>query len=235
LHNLAGGVRFGVVYTPHMDTGRARATAWPSVAAFAVIAWLAWFSYVRGERVPLLAGVDLGFHELGHLLMAWAPDQLAAVAGSVMQISVPLALAAYFMFARQEAAAGALMLGWAGTSAQNVSVYIADAPLQQLELIGGRHDWAFLLGPEAWNVMGSAGGIATAVWALGLLLLVGGFGVCAAAIVRARLQATHAAAELARLATLPVHEPSTQRPVMRTAEAAEAGSDPVGADAVRSG
>ena len=197
-----------------METSRERVATLGRAAGIAAIAWLGWIAYVRGERVPLLAGVDLGFHELGHMLMAWAPSQVAALAGTVMQIAVPLGLAAYFIAARHEEVAGALMLGWAGTSAQSASVYIADAPFQRLPLIGGTHDWAYLLGP-AWNVMGAAGAIAGTVWVLGLLMLGAGLGLCVAGIVRERVRVARAEAEAARLATLPVREPSNRPPAVR--------------------
>lgn len=47
--------------------------------------------------MPLLGLADLGFHELGHLLTYSLPDLATAMAGSAMQILVPLTLAAYFM------------------------------------------------------------------------------------------------------------------------------------------
>ncbi len=36
----------------------------------------------------------------------------------------------------------------------DVSIYIADAPFQRLPLIGGSHDWAYLLGPAAFGNRG---------------------------------------------------------------------------------
>jgi hypothetical protein len=160
------------------------------------------------------------------MLMGWAPDQVAALAGTFTQIAVPLGLAAYFIAVRHEEVAGALMLGWAGTSAQNASVYIADAPFQRLPLIGGTHDWAYLLGPEAWNVMGAAGAIAGVVWAFGLLALGAGLGMCVAGILRERLRVRRARAEAARIALLPVREPSTRPPAVRLADVPHAQEEP---------
>ncbi|HEY5467953.1 MAG TPA: hypothetical protein VIK85_02490 [Coriobacteriia bacterium] len=102
--------------------------------------------YFGGERAFLISYVDLGFHELGHLLLAWAPGIVAPLAGSVFQVLVPIGLALYFG-TRRESYASALMLAWAATSAANVSVYVADAPSQELWLLGnGRHDWAWVFG-----------------------------------------------------------------------------------------
>ena len=44
---------------------------------------LAWFPFVRDTRVPLLGLVDLGFHELGHLLTYPLPDLWTAAMGSI--------------------------------------------------------------------------------------------------------------------------------------------------------
>ena len=102
--------------------------------------------YLGGERAFLISYVDLGFHELGHLVLAWAPGLVPALSGSVLQVLVPIGLALYFGL-RRESYASALMLAWAATSAANVSVYVADAPTQELWLLGnGRHDWAWVFG-----------------------------------------------------------------------------------------
>jgi hypothetical protein len=53
-----------------------------------------YFAFVRQQRVPLLGLVDLGFHELGHLLTYWLPQVITAMMGSAFQIAVPLGIAA---------------------------------------------------------------------------------------------------------------------------------------------
>jgi hypothetical protein len=138
---------------------------------------LGWFAFVRGTRVPLLGLVDLGFHELGHLLTYPFPDVITAMMGSVTQVAVPLGVALYFLFLRRDWLAGVLCLAWTATSAQDASVYIADAPTQSLPLLGeGIHDWAFVLG--RWHAIDSAAVIATGVKAFGLAMLFAGFAIC---------------------------------------------------------
>jgi hypothetical protein len=138
---------------------------------------LGWIAFVRKAQVPLLSLVDLGFHELGHLVTRPLPEVVMVMAGSAAQIAVPTRLAAYFLI-RRDRFAGAICLAWAATSARDVSVHIADAPFRRLELIGGEHDWAFILG-EHWNALDKAGAIAAAVRGLGLALLFAGFCICA--------------------------------------------------------
>lgn len=186
--------------------------AWRYATGVVILAVLGWYAFVRGVRVPLLGAADFGFHELGHMLFMWAPRPVAALAGSGTQVGVPLGLAAYFLWRRRDTFAGALMLGWAGTAAQDASIYIADAPLQRLPLIGGYHDWAYLLGPGVFDVLDGADVVAGFVWTVGLLLLIAGFALCAVGLAAGPIEARRAEKERARLATLPVREPRSVPP-----------------------
>ncbi len=69
---------------------------------------IGYFPYVQLRRVPLLGGVDLGFHELGHMLTYAFPDVITAIMGSVFQVAVPLGLAAYFGLKRRDLLAAGL-------------------------------------------------------------------------------------------------------------------------------
>jgi hypothetical protein len=148
-----------------------------AVAAVACLV-LGWFAFVRGVRVPLLGLIDLGFHELGHLLTRWLPHVVTAMMGSIFQVGVPLGVAAYFLWRARDVAAGAMCLAWAGSSARDVGVYVADAPYQRLQLIGGEHDWAFVLGH--YHALNHAAAIAAWVKGFGAALLVAGFALCCA-------------------------------------------------------
>jgi hypothetical protein len=187
-----------------IDPTRRRAA---NAAALVVCVLALWWAFVVGERVPLLSYVDLGFHELGHLLFAWAPGATPALAGSIMQVGVPLGFALYFAFARHETYATALMLAWTGTAAQNVSVYVVDAPFRVLPLLGnGQRDWAFIfssLGHVEW-----ATPAAQAVILFGLVSALAGAGLAAyALLVRPRVRVPVGMGEEGRLAALPRHEP----------------------------
>ena len=181
---------------------------WPLAAA--IVAWLAWATYTRDGWTPFLSGVDLGIHEFGHLLTMWAPPLVVASAGSVLQVLVPLGLAAYFGW-RGDLFAVALMFAWAGESLNNVSVYIYDATRLALPLWGDTdgsaagHDWANIL--TELNLIPHTDAIAYAVRGGSVLLFVAAFGVVALGVARPVLEARKAAALEARKATLPVRSP----------------------------
>lgn len=71
-------------------------------AGLGACALLIWIGLAKASPVPLLALVDLGFHELGHLVATPLPDLATALAGSVMQVAVPTGLAAYFLVRQRD-------------------------------------------------------------------------------------------------------------------------------------
>ncbi len=157
---------------------------WSYVAAGGVFLVFGWFAFVRGQRVPILWFIDLGFHEAGHFLTSWAPQLVTLMMGSIFQVAVPLILAAYVVFKRWSYAAAAICLAWAATSAQNVSVYIADAPYGNLPLIGNEHDWSAIL--FEFSAVHRAPAIAAAVNGFGLILWFAGIALCIAGPVLER-------------------------------------------------
>jgi hypothetical protein len=102
----------------------------------------------------------------------------------LLQVAVPAGLAAYFWFARREGGSTALMLAWAGTTLRDVSVYIADAPTQQLPLIGGSHDWSYIFGPRVIGNLSASLPVSQLVWILGLLLVLSGLACAVVDLVR---------------------------------------------------
>lgn len=157
---------------------------WAYAAGIALCVLIGWLALVRGVPVPLLSLVNLGFHELGHLVTYPLPDLMTAMMGSIAQVMVPVGLAAYFAWRSRDFLGTGLCLTWAGGSAQEVSVYIADAPYQRLPLIGGHHDWAFILG--SLDSLDAADAIAAAVIGMAWVLTLAGIAVCVLGAVRQR-------------------------------------------------
>jgi hypothetical protein len=100
----------------------------------------------------------------------------------VTQVLVPVGLALYFLLAGRDLVGAGVCLAWGASSSVDVSYYIADAPYERLPLIGGQHDWAFILGPEHLDALGGAHTIAAAVKGLGLALFIAGIACCAAGL-----------------------------------------------------
>jgi hypothetical protein len=160
-------------------------TRWGRYAAAGILGGVAsWFAFIANGAVPILDLFDLGIHEVGHMVMLFAPPMAMFLAGSVAQVAVPLALAWYFGMVRRDPAGGGFCLVWAGTSAWDVSVYIADAPIQALPLIGGgQHDWAYLLGSRGFGSIHLADEIAGFVEFTGAVIAVVGIGITLWAMV----------------------------------------------------
>ncbi|MGG6294640.1 hypothetical protein ACQ4M4_09460 [Leptolyngbya sp. AN02str] len=94
-----------------------------------------------------LHGVNLIFHEAGHMLFLPFGRLMHLLGGSLMQGLVPGGIAAYFWQTRQPYAA-AVALCWLGENFWDVSIYIKDAQNRMLPLLGGEgvlHDWHFIL------------------------------------------------------------------------------------------
>jgi hypothetical protein len=145
------------------------------------------WSLGTGSNVPLLVFADLGFHELGHLLgyITRPPEWIIAIAGTGLQIAVPLGAALALGLWRRDPFGATICLAWAATSLRGSAVYVADAPYERLPLIGGQHDWAYLLG-EHWQALDRADDIAGWMTGAGWALLFGG-AVLTALAVESRL------------------------------------------------
>jgi hypothetical protein len=157
---------------------------WRHGAGLAICVLIGWVALVRGQPVPVLVLVNLGFHELGHLVTYPFPDLFTALMGSVAQVAVPAGLALYFGWARRDLLGTGLCLAWSGAAAQEVGVYVADAPHQRLQLIGGEHDWAFIL--RRLHALDAADETGAVVLAAAWVLVFAGSAVCAWALVSSR-------------------------------------------------
>lgn len=101
------------------------------------------------DRVAMfLHGVNLIFHEAGHVIFMVFGQFIGILGGSLFQILVPAFIAGYFFVTRQFYA-GAIALCWTGQNFWDVSVYVQDAAERVLPLLGGAseeyHDWYNLL------------------------------------------------------------------------------------------
>ena len=97
----------------------------------------------------LFSGVNFGVHELGHIVFAFLPLFFSVAAGSVCQLAAPLA-AGWMFYRQRDYFAITVAAFWFFTSLRHLSIYLGDAKLQRLDLIGPGsgdpiHDWNYML------------------------------------------------------------------------------------------
>ncbi len=161
---------------------------WRYIFIAGVVAVLAYFPFIAHTRVPVLGWLDLAFHEAGHVLTMWAPQTFYILAGSLGQIVMPLLFVFYFLN-RRDWAGFSVTLAWTATNLADVSVYVADAPYQDLPLLNENmiHDWAHLLGalgPLGPGHLSWAAPLSTGLYVSGAFLALTAFFVALWAAIR---------------------------------------------------
>jgi hypothetical protein len=177
--------------------------------------WLVCFE--MDHRLPIVTYVNLGLHEFGHLVTYAFSDMASALAGSIAQVAVPVAIGIYFFVFRSDWLGAALCLAWAATSALEVAVYVSDAPTEELELIGGSHDWAFILGPDGYDALDRAAPLADTIRSAAWIGLITGAALCVASAFRVRPQADAASASRATALSSPFAASATSGSAPRSA------------------
>jgi hypothetical protein len=126
--------------------------------------------------VWIIDTIDLFIHEGGHGIFRIFGQFMHFLGGSLIQFIIPITTIVVFL---RTSGPRSLMgtLYWLGQNMINVSIYVADAPKQQLTLISrhAMHDWRWLCG--YMGIMDSAGDFAAVVAFLGTLSLLGAIGV----------------------------------------------------------
>ena len=154
-------------------------TRW--IAGLVLIAALWYVAFQQHDRVPGLTYVNLGLHEFGHMVTYSASNLTEALAGSIAQVAIPLLIALWLFVRPGDWVAAGVCLAWAATSALEVAAYVADAPTQELKLIAGQHDWAFILGPEGYDAMNKSASLANTIRDSASVAAVIGFVLCLSA------------------------------------------------------
>jgi hypothetical protein len=139
-------LRQHVVQARHWCAGR---SPWPRLLVLLVMGWLVVCQMKADFYATPLSAINLGIHEMGHLLFQFAGQMLMTAAGTGAQVTAPLVAAC--ILRRQEDWFGvAFACWWCGVSLGEMSVYAGDAVDQAMPMvsIGGRevhHDWAWML------------------------------------------------------------------------------------------
>jgi len=151
--------------------------------------------FAQDDKVPGLSYVNVGLHQLGHMVTYASSDLHNALAGPIAQVAIPAVLAIYFLFRRGDWVLAGVFLVWAAASALEVSLYVADAPKPTLELLGDdKNDWTLILGPNGYDVMEKAPSLADKIHTGATIAAGIGFLLCLAAPMTARRRQPDAAA-----------------------------------------
>jgi hypothetical protein len=153
-----------------------RQQPWDRISRPVAIAWLAFYALflfyaLRTTRDFLLIdNANLVVHEAGHLLFGWLGETLGLYGGTLLQLSVPFALAASFAY-RKHTAGTAFCGFFFFENFLYIATYMADAREQDLPLVsvgGGEtveHDWERIF--SGWGLLAHDTQIAAVVRALG--------------------------------------------------------------------
>jgi len=119
-----------------------------------------------------LDALNLLIHEAGHLIFLPFGEFMHILGGSLFQTLFPVCFLVYFI-RRKEYFSSAFILFWIADNIINVSVYMRDAQVMQLPLLGGDgviHDWNWLF--TYMGVLGQTGLIGGTFFFLGVTCLV---------------------------------------------------------------
>gem|GEM_PF-324699 len=155
-----------------------------------VLAWMAYL-FLRYVGNPfeqsLWGGINLAFHEIGHILFSPLPQFWAIAGGTLVEMAVPVVAGVLFLRQKEDFGA-ALALFWLATVLLGAAVYAGDARTQALPLVSPfagapLHDWHYILGEleilerdrtiaailRAGGFVLMAGSIGLGGWVLGLM------------------------------------------------------------------
>ena len=140
-----------------------------------VLLLLGWFtlSHVALDATwVFIDGVNLLFHEAGHLLFRWGGDTVYFLGGTLGQLLWPLIFALYFLLKRRERFSATVCAWWFGENFVNIATYMHDAPVEELALVGGdTHDWNHLF--TKWDMIRQARDVADIIRIVGVVLMLG--------------------------------------------------------------
>ena len=125
------------------------------------------------DSFRIIDNVDLAIHETGHLIFGPFGEFMGFLGGTLFQVLVPLTFLGYFL--RQgDRHAASVLLWWVAQNCWNISVYVKDARSQELPLVGGEHDWTYLL--YELDLLEHDQAIGQAIYGIGITLFAASIG-----------------------------------------------------------
>lgn len=117
------------------------------------------FSYILFRHLAdpryqsVMYPLNLGIHELGHMLFAYFGDFLATLGGTFWECTAPF-IGMWNFYWQKDFFAISFCFGWLSTALFSASAYVGDASSMEIPLVapfgggpdGIHHDWNYLLG-----------------------------------------------------------------------------------------
>jgi len=136
-----------------------------------------------------LHGVNLVFHEAGHVIFSVLGRFMGVLGGSLGQLIMPMVVI-IALLRHGDPFGGAVGLWWLGQSLMDLAPYIHDAPHGRMLLLGGvtgddapgYHDWTNILG--GMGALDAGPPLATFVDAMGVLVMLTALGWGAYVLIR---------------------------------------------------
>jgi hypothetical protein len=100
---------------------------------------------VIGHEPYILQNANVVIHEAGHTILGFFGEFTQFLGGTIFQILFP-SLFIFYFFKQSELFSASIVIWWLGVNLFEIGTYAADAQTQLLPLIGGEHDWAYILG-----------------------------------------------------------------------------------------
>lgn len=134
-----------------------------------VSAYVLWL--VLAYEYHFLDGVNLLFHEAGHVFAGFFGETMHFLGGTLGQLFFPVACGFHFLQSRQFFESWIMGI-WLAESLMNVARYLGDAQAQSLPLVGGHiHDWNWIL--TRWGMLDHCEGIASAIHGFAAITAIG--------------------------------------------------------------
>ena len=123
------------------------------IIVLVALAWILRRHLTDPAYSSIFAGVNLGFHEMGHAALGWFGNRMLTTAGGTLfEVGVPVAAGIYLWVKQRDPFGAAFCLFWMGTALFGAGVYAADARAQALPLVSpfgpvdvDSHDWTVML------------------------------------------------------------------------------------------
>lgn len=137
----------------------------------AFIVFLFWLSFyeIQGDQSSVFHAINVVFHEAGHPIFGLLGEFMGFLGGTLGQVLIPSIVALHF-WSRRDWYATAIAGWWMSANLLDIGIYMADARIQVLPLIGGEHDWYYLFG--SLGLLNQDVVIGNAVWTLGCIGMV---------------------------------------------------------------